>query len=73
MRSPSKAPDTIRPVHVDLTDELDPAWRPSRISDRKLMELADRLKRVQRLGGAFARIGWSDQAKQRVEELATRK
>jgi len=55
-----------------LTDEQAEDWHPARISDRKLLELAGRLETVRRLGGAFAEVALSDQAKDRLVPLEKR-
>lgn len=52
-----------------LTDERYTDWHPARISDRKLLELAERLESVRSLGDAFAELALSDDAAQRVNRL----
>ncbi len=50
-------------------DAGDPDWHPAAISDRQLLELNDRLVKVRRLGGAFADLELSTQAKDRLHGL----
>ncbi len=44
-------------------------WHPAEISDRELIELRSRLEMVQRLGGPFAMIDFSDDARRRLKTL----
>ena len=62
---------SAHPVQSDSRIKDDPAarWHPAKISDRKLIELRQRLVKVQRLGGPFALIELSDMARQRLAAL----
>ncbi|MFA7237271.1 MAG: hypothetical protein WC058_10440 [Phycisphaeraceae bacterium] len=57
------------PSDSPVMDDRLKDWQPATISDQKLFELAQRLARVQRMGGTFAGVGFSAQAKDRLCEL----
>jgi hypothetical protein len=52
-----------------LKDELDGMGQPSRISDRKLLELVERLDRLRQLGGPFAEVELSPSLRVRLDLL----
>ena len=52
-----------------LTDEQDEKGHPSRISDRKLLELVERLERIRQLGGPFAEVKLSPRLRVRLDLL----
>jgi MraZ protein len=52
-----------------LKDERTEDWHPSRISDRKLLELRARLDRLRRTGDTFALVRFSTQVETRIGEL----
>jgi hypothetical protein len=54
---------------AQLTDELDGMGQPSRISDRKLLELVERLERLRQLGGPFAEVELSPPLRVRLDLL----
>jgi len=54
---------------IDLKDEIDHAWRPAAISDRKLLQLHQQLVKVQALGGAFADVTFSPEATDRLRQV----
>jgi hypothetical protein len=65
---PSKTLNQHQPDSSVMDDRLKD-WQPATISDQKLLELAQRLARVQRFGGSFADVGFSAQATDRLSEL----
>jgi len=70
MRTSTESAD--RPAGTDprLKEEPGIDWHPDRISDRDLLELNNRLERVRQLGGAFATVRLSDEAKARLDRLS---
>ncbi len=50
-----------------FTDEPSAQWHPTTLSDRKLIELRQRLVKVHRLGGPFAYVDFSPQAQKRLK------
>ncbi|MAE62090.1 MAG: hypothetical protein CMJ49_12120 [Planctomycetaceae bacterium] len=48
-----------RPTLAEPTDGLAIDWHPARINDQNLSDLHQKLVKVQRLGGAFANVGFS--------------
>ncbi len=69
MRQPSESIDARIQPDVPLMDEQTKGWQPGRISDRKLIELANRLEAIRTLGGAFAHVALSDEAQQRLVQI----
>jgi hypothetical protein len=53
-----------------LMDEPLEEWAPTRMSDRKLVELQTRLEKLKRLGDAFANVDFSPDAKDRLRRIA---
>ena len=66
---PSIASANRDQVAIDLTEEDARDWRPAAISDRKLLQLHQRLVKVQALGGAFADVSFSPEATDRLRHL----
>ncbi len=62
---PESTEDRDQP-RAQLMDEPLRGWHPGRISDRKLNELANRLGAIRSLGGAFARVVFSEEAAARL-------
>ncbi len=52
-----------------FTEELTAQWHPATLSDRKLLKLRKRLVTVNRLGGAFACVDFSPQARERLTNI----
>ncbi|MEX2672534.1 MAG: hypothetical protein WD294_10530 [Phycisphaeraceae bacterium] len=58
-----------RQTSDSLKDERLSDWHPDRISDRKLLELRNRLEKVRRFGDAFAKVGFSEPLERRLQKL----
>jgi hypothetical protein len=69
MRSSPQTAATHAQVPDPFKDERPGAWQPDRISDRKLIELANRLEKVRQLGDAFAGISLSESLQIRLRQL----
>ena len=69
MRLPHEMTDDRAEPKDQIKDDRSRDWHPARISDRKLLELADQLESMRSLGGAFACIALSDQAQHRLVDL----
>lgn len=69
MRTSPETARTHARTAATLKDERLASWHPDRISDRKLIELANRLEKVQRLGDAFADIALASPLHQRLDRL----
>ena len=52
-----------------FTEELSAQWHPATLSDRKLLKLRQRLVMVHRLGGPFACVDFSPQARARLTNI----
>lgn len=65
--SPLTSSDRAQPTS-QLKVERPSDWHPAKLSDRKLSQLRRKLVKVQRLGDAFATVGFSPQAEVRLQE-----
>lgn len=62
--------DSLSQVTSKLMDERLATWAPTRMSDRKLVELQTRLEKLKRLGDAFTDVDFSPEASEQLRRIA---